>query len=74
MPYKSRAQQRYFHAHEDEIGSDTVRELDDATDFKRLPEKKRNADAPPKTASQKHRKKLKHGQFTRGGYNWRDYE
>lgn len=31
MPYVSKKQQGYFHAHEDEIGSATVKEFDQAT-------------------------------------------
>lgn len=26
------------------------------------------------TASAKHKRKLKHGEFKRGGYDWRDYD
>ena len=48
MPYKSKAQQRYFHAAEarGEISPKVVSEFDEATKakkggFKRLPEKKK---------------------------------
>ena len=43
MPYKSKAQQRLFHAKlaRHEISASTVREFDQATNFSSLPEKKR---------------------------------
>lgn len=45
MPYKSKAQQRKFHAllAEGKIKAATVEEFDKATDFSRLPEKKRTS-------------------------------
>lgn len=44
MPYASKAQQRKFHALEAEgkIDPATVKEFDNATDFSRLPEKKKS--------------------------------
>jgi len=41
MPYKSRAQQGYFHTHEKEIGKSVVKEFDKATKGKRLPLRKK---------------------------------
>jgi hypothetical protein len=43
VPYVSKAQQRAMHAKAErgEIPKKTVREFDQATDFKNLPEKKR---------------------------------
>jgi hypothetical protein len=42
MPFISRAQQRYFHAHQGELERQgvNVKEWDDATDFSHLPERK----------------------------------
>ena len=42
MPYKSKAQQRLFHAKlaQGEISAKTVKEYDNATDFSHLPERK----------------------------------
>jgi hypothetical protein len=39
MPYESDAQRRYFHANENEIGKDVVKEFDKASKGKKLPEK-----------------------------------
>lgn len=39
VPYKSKKQQGYFHAHEDEIGKDTVREFDKSSKGKKLPKR-----------------------------------
>jgi len=39
MPYKSKAQQKFFHANEKKIGKAKVREWDNATDFKHLPKR-----------------------------------
>jgi len=43
MPYASKAQQRYFHANEKKLNKQgvDVGEWDKATDFKKLPEKKK---------------------------------
>lgn len=39
MPYKSLKQEGYFHTHEKEIGKKVVKEWDEATKDKKLPEK-----------------------------------
>lgn len=41
MPYRSKAQQRYFHAHADELAQEgvNVSEWDKATGDRRLPER-----------------------------------
>lgn len=44
MPYKSKAQQRYLHAHPEKVGGKkALEEWDKATDFKHLPEKKKSS-------------------------------
>ena len=50
MPYKSKAQQRKFHAMEQrgEISHKVVKEFDSATDFSHLPERKKPSRKPPK--------------------------
>lgn len=42
MPFKNKSQQRAMHAKADrgEMSESVVKEFDDATDFKKLPEKK----------------------------------
>jgi len=46
MPYESKSQQRFFHAHEGDPGLSfkVVREWDKATDFEHLPDKKKKKD------------------------------
>ena len=39
MPYKSKAQERYFHANESTLGKLTVKEFDRASKGKKLPER-----------------------------------
>ena len=39
MPYASDAQRRFFHAREDEIGPETVKEYDRASKGKKLPKR-----------------------------------
>lgn len=41
MPFQSKAQQRFLEAHPDKVGGKgKLREWEQATDFKKLPEKK----------------------------------
>ena len=55
MPFKSKAQQRFLHAHPEKVGgADKLKEWDSATDFSTLPERK-----PSLRKSAK--KVLKHG-------------
>lgn len=50
MPYKSKKQQRKFHAMEErgEISPKVVKEFDQSTDFSNLPERKKPQRKPPK--------------------------
>lgn len=41
IPYESKKQQRYLHAHPDILGKEGLKEWDTATNFKKLPEKKK---------------------------------
>ena len=52
MPYKSKAQQRLFHAKEarGEISHKVVKEYDRATNFKKLPERKKKQSEDSKFA------------------------
>ena len=41
MPFTSKAQQRYLHAHPEKVGGEAaLKEWDNATDFSHLPERK----------------------------------
>lgn len=74
MPWKSVAQARWGHsaAGREALGVGGVKEWDDATPEGSLKGTKGSHEA--KTASQRHHKKLKKGEFRRNSYNWRDYE
>jgi hypothetical protein len=44
MPFASKAQQRFLHAHPEKVGGrEKLKEWDEATDFKHLPERRRFA-------------------------------
>lgn len=44
MPFESKAQQRFLHAHPEKVGGEKkLAEWDRATDFKSLPERKKKA-------------------------------
>src|SRR5438046_9832422 len=66
MPYKSKAQAAFLHAHPEKVGGEAaLKEWDAATDFKHLPEHK-NMDAVTHglaSAAKKHQhpKRTKHG-------------
>ncbi len=81
MPWKSVAQARWGHspAGRRALGAAGVREWDEATPEGSLAGTKgsaqhKKAEPGTKAASEKHQRKLKRGEFKRGGYNWRDYE
>ena len=41
MPFKSKAQQRFLHAHPEKVGGEAkLKEWDDSTDFSTLPNRK----------------------------------
>ena len=42
MPFASKAQQRYLHAHPEKVGGESkLKEWDSATNFSKLPERKK---------------------------------
>jgi len=44
MPFQSKAQQRFLHAHPDKVGgAKKLKEWDQATDFSKIPERKKFA-------------------------------
>lgn len=70
MPWKSVQQARWGHspAGKKALGTDTVKEFDEATPTGSLAGTK----GSKKSVTGRH--KLQRGEFRRGGYDWKDYE